>query len=256
MKKNVIVIGMGEMGSVFARGCLKLGYTVTPITRKQAIEDYLDLEPEAVFITVGEADLHSVLSQIPEKWKIISVLIQNELLPRDWQAHSFENPTVISVWFEKKKGMDSKVVISSVSYGPKSRLLFDLLNTLDIPVYTLQTQGDLLYELVRKNLYILTTNIAGLVVGGTVNELQTTHKSLLYDVAKDVMDIQDWLTNTQQPRSALLHGLELAFKGDPDHKCMGRSAKARLERALGFASEAGLAVPTLRKIAEQVALES
>jgi hypothetical protein len=39
-----------------------------------------------------------------------------------------------------------------------------------------------------------------------------------------------------------------AFDGDPEHKCMGRSAPARLQRALELADDASLAVPHLRKI--------
>jgi len=42
-----------------------------------------------------------------------------------------------------------------------------------------------------------------------------------------------------------------AFDGDPDHGCMGRSAPARLARALQQANEAGLAVPKLRQIADR-----
>jgi hypothetical protein len=40
-----------------------------------------------------------------------------------------------------------------------------------------------------------------------------------------------------------------AFDGDPEHKCMGRSAPARLARAIRQADEAGLDVPRLREIA-------
>jgi hypothetical protein len=40
-----------------------------------------------------------------------------------------------------------------------------------------------------------------------------------------------------------------AFEGDPQHKCMGRSAPARLQRALELADAAGIAAPTLRRIA-------
>jgi len=36
--------------------------------------------------------------------------------------------------------------------------------------------NELLYELVRKNLYILTINIAGLKTGGTVGELWGKHR--------------------------------------------------------------------------------
>jgi len=40
-----------------------------------------------------------------------------------------------------------------------------------------------------------------------------------------------------------------AFDGDPEHGCTGRSAPARLARAIRQADAAGLAVPRLREIA-------
>ena len=42
--------------------------------------------------------------------------------------------------------------------------------------------------------------------------------------------------------------LNEAFLGDPDHKCMGRSAPARLERALAHARAHGLHLPVLEEI--------
>jgi hypothetical protein len=42
-----------------------------------------------------------------------------------------------------------------------------------------------------------------------------------------------------------------AFEGDPEHKCMGRSAPARLQRALSHAQKYNRAVPALKKIAEE-----
>jgi len=43
-----------------------------------------------------------------------------------------------------------------------------------------------------------------------------------------------------------------AFNGDPEHGCMGRSAPARLERALMLADEHGLDLPGLKQIASKV----
>jgi len=106
MKKPVVLIGAGEMGGVFARGLLRLGHPVYPLTRAmdmhKTAKDILD--PEAVIVAVAESDIHPVLSDIPEAWRDRLVLLQNELLPRDWQKHHLHNPTVISVWFEKKPG--------------------------------------------------------------------------------------------------------------------------------------------------------
>lgn len=50
-------------------------------------------------------------------------------------------------------------------------------------------------------------------------------------------------------RDALIAGMLEAFDADPTHACAGRSAPARLERALAHADAFGLAVPTLRALA-------
>jgi hypothetical protein len=73
-------------------------------------------------------------------------MMQNELLPRDWEPHNFTNPTVISVWFEKKKGIDSKVLISSPAYGPKAQILADSLALIDIPAHAVANEDELLFR--------------------------------------------------------------------------------------------------------------
>jgi len=253
MQKPVVVIGIGEIGSVFARGFMRLGYPIVPVTRDMdlAVVAAEAQEPEAVIVAVAEKDLHATLAGLPDAWSQHLILLQNELLPRDWQQHGLSNPTVISVWFEKKKGMDSKVVIASPAFGEFAPLLNAALGSLDIPVRELADENELLFELVLKNLYILTTNIAGLESGGNVRELWLEHNDLACAVAGDVLDIQEHLTEQEVDRTALIEGMLRAFDGDPGHGCMGRSAPARLERALSIADEAGLEVPTLRRIAAE-----
>lgn len=251
MKQPVVVIGMGEMGSVFARGFLRAGHPVFPVTRDMEMNSVaIEVEtPELAVVAVAEGDLHAVLTQVPDVWRDRLVLLQNELLPHDWERHALENPTVISVWFEKKRGMDAKVIIPSPAYGPHAGALHAALGSIDIPVAVVASPEDLLYELVLKNLYILTTNIAGIEVGGNVGELWSSHQRLARDVAADVLALQASLTGELLPHERLIEGMVDAFEGDLAHTCMGRSAPARLARALQQADEAGLAVPALRKIA-------
>jgi hypothetical protein len=252
-KQPVIIIGLGEMGGVFARGLLRLGYPVYPVTRDMDIDAMArDIpQPLMVLLAVGEADLHPSLEKIPANWRSCLALLQNELLPRDWQQHHLKHPSVVSVWFEKKKGQDYKVLIPSPVHGPHAELLAMALASLDIPTFDANTADDIEYELVRKNVYILTTNIAGLECGGNVESLWNEHQALAREVANEVMDIQAWLVGHELDRQKLIDGLVEGINGDLEHMCMGRSAPGRLKRALGFADEAGLAVPKLREIFQQ-----
>jgi hypothetical protein len=152
------------------------------------------------------------------------------------------------VWFEKKKGTDARPLIASPVAGPKADLLVKALAAVDLPARAINHAEGLLYELVRKNVYILTTNLAGLRTGGTVGELWRNHEAFARQVATEVMDIQDWLTGVTHDRNKLIAGMFEAFAGDPAHQCTGRSAPERLARALGHADQAGLKVPTLRAL--------
>lgn len=248
---EVILIGLGQLGRIFAGGLLRTGCTVIPANRGDDMTamGQRHAAPELVLIAVAENDLQPVLAALPENWKSRVALIQNELLPRDWLVHGITDPTVISVWFEKKKGMDAKPLIASPAAGPGAALLCRALTSVDLPCREVAPGDELLFELVRKNVYILTTNIAGLKTGGTVVELWAQHETFARQVADEVMDIQDALTGTQLDRNALIAGMLEAFNGDPAHGCTGRSAPARLTRALGHADTFQLAVPTLRKLA-------
>jgi ketopantoate reductase len=194
MKKPAVIIGLGEIGGVFARGFLRIGIPVYPMLRSDNLQENLSQipDPDIVLVAVGEKDLHSVLSAVPSKWHDRIALLQNELLPRDWLSNHIENPTVISVWFEKKKGQDFKILVPSPIFGPKAEILSNALQSIGIPTWILPNSEELLFQLTRKNVYILTTNIAGLVTGGTVENLWFNHQSLARAVASDVMDIQEW----------------------------------------------------------------
>jgi len=249
-KAPVVIIGIGEIGSVMARGFLRTGRSVIPVTRNMDLAEQAERIPipEAVVVAVGETALPEVLADMPTVWKDRLILIQNELLPKDWQAFDL-NPTVISVWFEKKKGQDVKVVVASPIFGKHAELLADALAELDIPTEVLSDPDQLVFELLRKNYYILTSNIAGLKVGGTVSELWTDHQKFAEDVIADIHIIQEYLVGKKLDKGELTTAMLLAFEGDPDHGCMGRSAPARLQRALEIADKAGLEVPTLKSLA-------
>ncbi|HBU30370.1 MAG: hypothetical protein A2X71_03130 [Thiobacillus sp. GWE1_62_9] len=248
---DIVVIGLGQLGRVFAGGLLRAGCSVIPVNRGDDLFTVAHAHPDPalVLVAVAENDLHTVLAAMPGAWRPHVALIQNELLPRDWEKYRYVDPTVISVWFEKKKGTDAKPLIASPVAGPGAHLLCRALASIDLPCREVGLGDELLFELVRKNVYILTTNIAGLKTGGTVSQLWAQHEAFARQVANEVMDVQDALTGIAHDREKLIAGMLEAFDGDPDHGCTGRSAPARLARALAHADAFGLPVPTLRSLA-------
>ncbi len=252
MDKIAVMIGLGQLGRVFAGGLLKTGHMVVPVNRgddPKAVATRVP-EPDLVMISVGENDLHPLLSSLPEAWRDNVGLLQNELLPREWEAHGIDNPTVISVWFEKKTGMDAKALLPSPIHGPQAERLESALAAIGLPARIVLEADDFLWELVRKNLYILTTNIAGLESSGDVGSLWRERRGLLDGVATDVLDVQEWLCDKRFDRDRLMAGLAEAINADLCHPCAGRTASARLTRAVHHADAAGLTVPTLRRIAQ------
>jgi len=249
MLDPVVIIGIGEMGGVFARGFLRAGHPVYPVTRQQNMQELAtEITPALVLLAVGEADLQSTLKQLPAIWKDRVALLQNELLPHDWQQHGLDNPTVISVWFEKKPSIEAKVIIPSPIYGSQATLLATALSSLSIDNTVLTSADELLFELVRKNLYILCSNLAGLKVGGNVGELWANHETFARELIADILAIQEKLVGQALEQDALIKAMLLAFAGDPKHNCMGRSAPARLARAQQQAETFGLQLPTLNSL--------
>ncbi len=252
MNQPIVIIGIGELGGVFARAFLRSGYPVYPVTRRMNISDLADHipPPELVLVAVAEKDFNGTMATIPEPWRKSAGLLQNELLPRDWRAFDIIRPTVISVWFEKKKGREYKVLIPSRVYGPKAGLIETSLKNIGIACKKLSSEDELLFELVLKNVFVLTINIAGMVLaeGITTEILWTQHKELTRAIAYEVIDVQEWLTGATFERKKLVDGLAEGVYGDTQHKCRGRSAQGRLMRLLDTADEAGLEIPRIRDI--------
>ena len=255
MKQPITVIGVGEMGAVFSQALLRSGHPVFPILRSTPVHEAARVvpEPTLALVTVGEDDLHESLDLMPGSWRTHIGLIQNELLPRDWERHRIEAPTVAVVWFEKKPGRATKVIIPTPVAGPHAALLVDALTSIDIPAESIPDE-DLVDELVAKNVYILTANIAGMRRGGTVSELWNDHRPLASAVVTEVLQIQEWLVGAPIDPDRAIEGMVRAIEGDPDHGTTGRSAPRRLERAIGHARSAGIETPTLIKIGREAGL--
>lgn len=249
--RTTVVVGIGQLGSEFARGLLRLGCAVYPVTRTQSVAEIAEAAglPELVLVAVGEAALGPLLESVPARFRGRVGLVQNELVPRDWKRAGIEDPSGIVVWFEKKAGRAVHEVRPSVVYGPKCALLLELLRELGVSAYSVSSR-DLEFELALKNLYILVHNLAGLNFTGPVGELWQGHADWALSVADDVFAHQEALLGHPLDRSMALEKLAEAVRADPGHACAGRSAPERLKRVLSQARELGLRLPTLERLGE------
>lgn len=250
MKPPIVVVGIGELGGVFALGFLRTGFPVHPIVRgvKMAQKSRDLPDPALVLVAVGEDDFHPVLADLPEPWRGRLGLIQNELMPRDWKRHGLEAVTVAVVWFEKKPGQELTNILDTPVYGPGAALVAEALTAQGIPTRMLADEEALLFELAKKSLYILTVNIAGLAVGGSVGELWQRHQAFAREVAEEVLGVLEWRAGRPLPREALIAGMVAGIEDCPQRPCTGRRARARLARVLAEARQAGLATPRLLEI--------
>lgn len=254
MREPVIVVGLGEMGGVFSHALLRAGHPIVPVLRRTRWDEVTEGAPHAalVLVAVAEQALHPVLDSIPAGLRDRVGLLQNELLPREWERHGIESPTVMAVWFEKKKTTAVHVIRPTAVAGPAARQLVEALEGLDIAAEEVEAGDPLAHALATKNVYILTTNLAGLEVGGTVGALWGDHRDLAEAVAGEVFDLQERLLGRSLPRDEIFAEVVDAFLSDPEHGCKGRSAPARLRRALEHADELGLGVPRLRSLARHL----
>lgn len=253
MESQIVVIGLGQLGGIFAHGFLKLGHPVVPVRRGDDMEAMAATVPAPglVLVAVGEADLDPVLAALPEAWRGCVALIQNELLPRNWEAHGLKEPTVATVWFEKKAHKPITVIRPTLASGPLAGMLVEALQTLEIDAEIIPSET-LVHALVAKNLYILGANLVGLACdGGNVGELWKHERACWTAVTDDVLQLQEALVSGAVDREALIADLEKTIEADPAHGAKGRSAPARLARAIRHASALDVDVPELTRLAEK-----
>lgn len=251
--ENAIVVGMGELGGVFAVALLRRGFTVTPVLRNTPIDVVTDghLEPELCVITVGEDALPAVLDGGLRKYSDCWVLVQNELRPSEWERRGLAIPTIAVVWFEKKPGRDARALVSTPVYGAKAPIIVHALSGLGLPAHVEADPERLVFEMALKNLYILSMNFAGLMHDTDVGTLWSKHQALLNQICDEVIELESAQVQRALPISSLKIELERIVTADPRHVALGRSARHRLARALATARRLGLSTPTLDDIAQR-----
>jgi ketopantoate reductase len=251
--EGALIVGMGELGGVFALALLRRGISVVPVLRSTTAESVVARcgDPLLCVISVGEDALPSVLDGWLRRYANRWLLVQNELRPSEWERRGLPAPTVAVVWFEKKPGRDIRSLVSTPVFGPHAAIVVKALSALGLPAHVEFDSERLVFELALKNLYILSMNAAGLVHDVDVGTLWHEHRSVVDHVCDEILELESAQMQCVLPTLSLKLELERVITADPRHEAKGRSARNRMVRTLATARRLGLNTPILDEIARR-----
>lgn len=245
--KDLVLVGVGQLGTLFGEGALSIGRRVTPLRRDSDVERSLDdVAPDApVLVTTGEKDLPGALAQLPkERWPNV-ILVQNELFPSVWQGLGLEEPTVAVVWLSKKKDRPVEIGGPTEVYGKHADVVAKIHEALSLPCTQLPSSDALSLALVAKYTFILTINALGLEEDLTLGAWLEKDRARVLAVTDDARRLADRKLGRATDGKKVQKKVQDAMEALATYPAKGRTAQERLERAREDAEAFGLSLPAL-----------
>ena len=254
--RELVIVGMGQLGALFGRAALRCGVRVTPILRStnSATAWHGVGKEAAVLLAVGLDDLAGALEAVPEARRGQVILLQNELFEPVWRDLGLQDPGVLVFWSNKKAGRPLQHGHRSGIYGPGAPLMVELHGELGVAHERLVDRQALAEELAAKYAFILTINVLGLVhdepLGRWLERGEATVRALARDAARLAAAKSGELA-AQIEEDAVVDTVIEAMEALAGMSARGRSAQARLERAREDAEALGLELQALERVARQ-----
>ena len=249
--RYLVVVGLGQLGRLFATGALARGVRVTPVLRGVDPGAVLAPLPDVpILLAVGEHDLEPVLRAIAPARRRDAILVQNETFPPDWRP-LVPDPTVAVVWLNAKPGRPLQVARSTAVRGRHAALVCALHAPLDVPCRLLDDDAQLARELVAKYALILAVNALGLRSDETVGTWLARDEPLVRRLVADARRLGearlgDRVDDADAAEDAALEAMQ-ALATMP---ARGRTARARVDRALALGRTLGVSLPALAAFAD------
>ena len=247
--RDFVVYGLGELGQLYGAAALRAGLRVTPITRRsdpqQVLAQFAHDVP--VLVAVGEQSLDDALKSLGERGNV-AILLQNELFPAVWQERGIA-PTVLVPWLLKKRGVAMQVARPSPVFGRHAELMCELHHAIDVPVVRLRDEPSLHQALVEKYAFILTINALGLIRDRTLGMWLQEDPIRVHAISLEAAQLGAILCeqHVDLPRCARATSEGMRALGGMSAR--GRTAEARVTRALEHCRRIGLALPELSRAA-------
>jgi len=248
----LVVLGMGELGALYATAALKLGLTVTPGTRSHAVDWTAVPRDTPVLVAVGEDAVVPVLRSVPLVHRDNVILLQNELFPQVWKAALVEEPTVMVPWFSKKKGKLVELSRPTLMHGRWAPLLEDLHRTLGIPSTVTGHAAQRDEGLVAKYTFILTINVLGVAKDLTLGTWLQQDAATVHAVLEDARTLGEALLGARVDENTVRTQVLEAFAFLANHPARGRTAAARVQRARAQAQLHHVTIPAVERLSAPV----
>jgi hypothetical protein len=242
--RDVVVLGVGQLGRMFGGAALASGFRVTPLLRANVETDheaFTNAAPDApVVVAVGEAALADAVARVPSDRHGDLVLLQNELFPDVWRALLGDSePTVVVVWSNVKKGRPVEIGRATAVFGKHASFVKDVHAALDVPCVELASSAELVDELVAKYAFLLGVNALGLEQSRTVGEWLAADRAHVDDVVARFIALAE--ARAQRKSIGAAEKVTEAMHALRAMPAAGRTAHERLERANATAARLGLA---------------
>jgi hypothetical protein len=244
--RDLVVYGLGELGQLYGSAALRAGFRVTPITRSSDPAAVLAALPAQtpIVVAVGERDLDPVLDLLGPRLAQ-AILLQNELFPSSWLARGV-TPTVLVPWLLKKKGSALTIARPSAVFGAQAELVHTLHDALGIPTDVLADEQALKQALVEKYAFVLTINALGLLRDRTLATWLQEDPLRVRALADEAASLGAKLCTAEVDLARCAQAVAAGMRALGTMSARGRSADARVARALEQAAQLGLEVPALR----------
>lgn len=245
--KDLVLVGVGQLGTLYGEGALAAGRRVTPLRRDSDVERCLDDVPlgSPVLVTTGEKDLAGAIHGLPkDRWPDV-ILVQNELFPSTWKALGLDEPTVSVVWLSKKPGRPVEIGGPTEVYGKHAVVMTQIHEALSLPCTTLVSHEQLGTALVAKFAFILAINALGLEDDVTLGEWLERDQARVLAVVDDARRLAEaklgHSVESKRVQRRVLDAMTLLSS----YPAKGRTAAERLARAREDATALGLKLPAL-----------
>lgn len=246
--RDLVIYGVGELGQLYGAAALRAGLRVTPITRASDPARVLAglAHDVPILVAVGESSLDEVLASLPEERATAPILLQNDVFPSRWTQHRLE-PTVIVAWLLKKRGTPLTVARSSPVFGRHAPLVLALHELIGAPAHALARPAELHQALVEKYAFILGINALGLARDRTLAGWLQEDPLRVRAITDEAATLGAALCGAEIDRAACAAVVEDAWRALGTMSARGRTAGARVRRALTQAHDLGLDLPELAR---------